>query len=115
VAACSSVGPLEAGTTPQIDPSTTDSRVIAVLRHAGQEVKRIDADPVKLELPKTYGRSMTYYALITQAITIVIVGIGLLAAAQEKLQTLDWMAGLAAILVIGFSAEALKRVLTKPN
>lgn len=70
---------------------------------------------VTVTLPqRIFFRSSTALSLGSLAITVVIVTIGLLTAAQEKLQTLDWASGTVALLVLGFGADVIKRALSKP-
>ena len=87
--------------------------VKASIRLPGKPPLEVGPLTIRLDSPKAYGESKTTYAVVTLLITVVAVGFGLLAAAQEKLQTLDWATGLGAVLVLGFSADALKRVLTR--
>lgn len=58
-------------------------------------------------------RSSTVLAAFSMAITVVIVTVGLLAVAQEKLQSADVISGIVALLVLGFGADVIKRSLTK--
>ena len=88
-------------------------QISAELRPAGVTPLIITAPPVQLDVPKAYGESSTTYAVVTLLITVITVSIGLLATAQDKLQSLDWITGLGALLLLGFSADALKRVLTR--
>jgi hypothetical protein len=88
--------------------------VEAVLRFPdGTTLGPIKAPPVRLEVLKSYVAGRTTYAVFTLLITVVLVGIGLLATAQEKLQAVDWVTGLGVVFALGFGAEALKRVLTR--
>jgi hypothetical protein len=75
---------------------------------------RVDAPPQKfrLEKAKTYRYQLTLLAAFSLAITILVVGFGLIATAQEKIQTLDWLAGVG--VVFGFAADVLRRVLRRP-
>lgn len=57
--------------------------------------------------------SSTWLSLVSMSTTVVVVTIGLLATAQEKLQALDWPTGLATLLALGFGADVLKRVLSR--
>jgi hypothetical protein len=47
------------------------------------------------------------------SITVLIVALGLLAGAQEKLQTLDWLSGALTVLALGFGADTLKTLISK--
>ena len=42
-----------------------------------------------------------------------VVGFGLLAAAQEKMQSLDSASAFLAILVLGYTASVVKNLITK--
>ena len=75
--------------------------------------KEIVSEPVRLERTKAYVESRTLLALASLLITILIVAFGLLAGAQEKLQTLDWVSGVIAVLVLGFGADTLKNLIAK--
>jgi len=78
-----------------------------------QPIVTLVANPVRLETTKNYVESSTVLALVSLFVTVLLVGFGLLASAQEKLQTLDWTSGFMAIIVIGFGADVLKRALSK--
>jgi hypothetical protein len=78
-----------------------------------KSIVKLSAEPLKLESTKSYVESSTLLALGSLFVTVLIVGLGLQASAQEKLQTLDWTAGLMAIIAIGFGADVLKRALSK--
>lgn len=70
---------------------------------------------VTVTLPqRIFFRSSTALSLGSLAITVLIVTTGLLTAAQEKLQTLDWASGTVALLLLGFGADVIKRALSKP-
>lgn len=75
--------------------------------------KEIVSEPVRLERTKAYVESRTLLAVASLLITILIVAFGLLAGAQEKLQTLDWVSGVIAVLVLGFGADTLKNLIAK--
>jgi len=75
--------------------------------------REILSEPVKLEQTKAYVESRTVLAVASLVITILIVAFGLLAGAQEKLQSLDWVSGVIAVLVLGFGADTLKNLITK--
>jgi hypothetical protein len=66
-----------------------------------------------LERTRDYVESRTILAMASLLITVLIVAIGLLAGAQEKLQSLDWLSGAVAVLVLGFGADTLKTMLSK--
>ena len=79
----------------------------------GTDAPRIEPAFIEPEETKSYDVSRAVMSLSTLVITVLLVGLGLLAGAQEKLQALDWMTGLAAILVLGFGANVLKNVLSR--
>lgn len=58
--------------------------------------------------------SSTWLSLASMAATAVIVTVGLLATAQEKLLATDVQTGVFALLALGFGADVLKRVLSRP-
>jgi hypothetical protein len=68
---------------------------------------------VTVERLKSYVESRSILATASLAITVLIVAIGLLAGAQEKLQTLDWLSGALAVLALGFGADTLKTLMSK--
>ena len=68
---------------------------------------------VTVERIKSYVESRSILATASLAITLLIVALGLLAGAQEKLQTLDWMSGALAVLALGFGADTLKTLISK--
>ncbi|HEY6513972.1 MAG TPA: hypothetical protein VI032_18490 [Burkholderiaceae bacterium] len=71
------------------------------------------AAKLRLEPIKSYGRDVALLASGTLVVTIGIVVIGLLAGAEDKIRSLDWWSAIVAIVVLGFSADTLKRILTK--
>jgi hypothetical protein len=68
---------------------------------------------VTLERTKDYVESRSVLALASLGITLFIVAFGLLAGAQEKLQSLDWLSGMLAVLVLGFGADTLKTLISR--
>jgi hypothetical protein len=68
---------------------------------------------IEVERTKSYVESRTLLALASVSVTVLVLGFGLLAAAQEKIQSLDWMSGFLAILVLGYTANAVKNLITK--
>ncbi len=68
---------------------------------------------VTLERTKDYVESRSVLALASLGITLFIVAFGLLAGAQEKLQALDWLSGMLAVLVLGFGADTLKTLISR--
>ena len=74
----------------------------------------LQSPPIRLEMTKSYGESSTMLSIASLAITVLLVGLGLLAGAQEKLQSMDWVSGLVAIVLLGFGADVLKRAILKP-
>ena len=68
---------------------------------------------VRVERARSYVESRTVLALASLIVTVLIVGFGLLATAQEKLQSVDWISGFLAILVLGYTANAVKNMITK--
>ena len=72
------------------------------------------AEEVVLERTKSYVESRSILAVLALLISVVMVGLGLMAVAQEKLQSLDWISGLVVLIGLGFAADTLKNVLTRP-
>jgi hypothetical protein len=68
---------------------------------------------VNLDPIKSYDLSRLWLAVGTQAVTVLIVSVGLLGGGQEKIQALDWPSAIVALLAIGFGADTLKKVLTR--
>jgi len=100
-------------------PGTLKSRRAPVPFQVSVEVvsgtKLIKPEPLTITLlPKIFFRSSTALSLGSLMITVVIVTIGLLTAAQEKLQSLGWASGVVALLLLGFGADVIKRALSKP-
>ena len=62
---------------------------------------------------RDYVRSSTVLSVLSFSITVIVVTIGLLTVAQDKLQTLDVFSGSIALLTLGFGADVIKRSLTK--
>lgn len=69
---------------------------------------------VQLAESPNFTRSSTLLSLATLGVTVSAVVVGLLAVAQDKLQTLDWFAGMLAVLAIGFGADVIKRMISDP-
>lgn len=88
--------------------------VKASLRSHGAQSVEVPPHPVVVEPPKSYAWASAWLSLGSTFVTMLLAGIGLVAGAQEKIQSLDWVAGVFAILALGFGADVLKRVLTRP-
>ena len=69
---------------------------------------------VRVEPTKSYGRDVAVMAAGTMTITVALVVLGLLSGAEEKIRALDWWSATVAVVALGFSADVLKRMLTKP-
>ncbi len=95
-------------------PAPKAIQVHASLRHRGVELAQVTPVTVQIEPPKSYAWTSTWLSLGAMFVTMLLVGVGLLAGAQEKIQSLDWVAGVFAVLALGFGADALKRVLMRP-
>ena len=111
--------PEAAASTDETTPSVGTGRqlqhiaVSAQLADAGGEVGSAVSERVVVLPPKSYEHTMTRYSVITLAITLLAVGFGLLAGAQEKIQSLNWVAGVGTVLLLGFGADVVKRMLSK--
>jgi hypothetical protein len=68
---------------------------------------------VTIERTKSYVESRSILATASLAITVLIVALGLLAGAQEKLQALDWLSGALAVLALGFGADTVKTLISR--
>jgi hypothetical protein len=68
---------------------------------------------VTLDRTKDYVESRSILAFASLGITLFLVAFGLLAGAQEKLQSLDWLSGTLAVLVLGFGADTLKTLISR--
>jgi hypothetical protein len=77
------------------------------------EDKTLEKVVIKVEDTRSYVESRTLLAISALLITVFVVGIGLLAGAVEKLQTLDWISGFIAIVLLGFGADVLKKLITR--
>lgn len=86
----------------------------ACLRYRGEDLAQVTPVTVVIEPPKSYAWASTWLSLGAMFVTILLAGIGLVAGALEKIQSLDWVSGMCALLAIGFGADVLKRVLTRP-
>lgn len=71
------------------------------------------AGTVTVERTKSYVESRTILAMASLSITVLIVALGLLAGAQEKLQELDWLSGALAVLALGFGADTVKTLISR--
>lgn len=75
------------------------------------------ATPSSVKVTLTSGpllHSSTWLSLFSMVTTMFIVTVGLLATAQEKLLATDVQTGVFALLALGFGADVLKRVLSRP-
>lgn len=88
-------------------------KVKATLSHGGKDFPPLDEKEVELTPNRDYFKGSTWLSVASLLITVIVVTVGLLAAAQEKLQTLDAFAGTIALLALGFGADVVKRSLTK--
>lgn len=95
-------------------PTPQPIKVCATLRYHDTDLVEVTPVTVVIERPKSYAWTSTWLSLGAMFVMMLLVGVGLVAGAQEKIQSLDWVAGVFAILAIGFGADVLKRVLTKP-
>ena len=68
---------------------------------------------VTIERTRSYVESRSMLALASLAITVLIVAIGLLTGAQERLQSLDWLSGALAVLALGFGADTVKTLIAR--
>jgi hypothetical protein len=68
---------------------------------------------IRVERTKSYVESRTLLALGSLAVTVLVVGFGLLAAAEEKIQSLDWISAFLAIVVLGYTADTVKNIITR--
>ena len=98
---------------PGIRAAAQDFKVEVTLCDGAKEVAKLATVTVSLTRSPNFLRSSTLLSLASLGITVLVVTIGLLATAQDKLQTLDWPVGLITLLGLGFGADVLKRVLSK--
>jgi hypothetical protein len=82
------------------------------MRESSQALASARAD-VALELTKSYVSDSAKLSVGALVVTLLLVAIGLLAGAQEKIQSLDWWSALIAVLALGFGADVLKRAMMK--
>ena len=68
---------------------------------------------VTIERTKSYVESRTILAAASLAITVLVVAIGLLGGALEKLQALDWFSGVLAVVALGFGADTVKTLISR--
>lgn len=90
-------------------------QVGASLLYGGGALAQVPPVTVDVEPPKSYSWASAWLSLGAMLVTMLLVGIGLVAGAQEKIQSLDWVAGVFALLALGFGADVLKRVLSNPD
>ena len=89
-------------------------QVSANLLNCGTTLVAVPPVTVNVEPPKSYSWASAWLSLGAMLVTMLLVGVGLVAGAQEKIQSLDWVAGVFALVALGFGADVLKRVLSKP-
>ena len=93
------------------DAATQGSHVIEA--HFPSLPNVIVSGNVTVDRTISYVESRTKLAMASLSITVFIVALGLLAGAQERLQTLDWLSGALAVLALGFGADTLKTLMSK--
>jgi hypothetical protein len=71
------------------------------------------AGTLTIERTKSHVESRSILATASLSITVLIVALGLLAGAQEKLQALDWLSGALAVLALGFGADTVKTLISR--
>lgn len=70
-------------------------------------------DSVPIEGTKTYAENALLIAVVGLTITVLLAGLALVATAQDKIQSLDWLTGAAVVFGLGFAADVLKRAVQK--
>lgn len=90
-------------------------RIDATVRDAKDNPYPIDHETVTLAEGTNFGRSNTLLSITGLAVTVIAVVLGLLAVAQDKLQSLDWFTGVLTVLAIGFGADVVKRAISKSS
>lgn len=92
-------------------PSTF--RIDAELFDGLHSLRKLPQATVSLPRSGDLVRSSTWLAIFSLLITVFVVTVGLLTAAQEKLQPLGWASGLVALFVLGYGADVVKRALAR--
>jgi hypothetical protein len=97
--------------------SRTDATipVLATLKYRNAPLIDVPKLDLKVEAPKSYATASLLLSIGAMTATIVLVTIGLIAGAQEKIQSLNWIAGAFTVLAIGFGADVLTRGLNQPS
>jgi chorismate mutase len=93
--------------------STYDALAALTVKAIFKDIEAAQMITVNLDPIKSYDLSRLWLAVGTQAVTVLIVSVGLLGGGQEKIQALDWPSAIVALLAIGFGADTLKKVLTR--
>jgi hypothetical protein len=68
---------------------------------------------VRLVLSERLIKTSTWLSLMSLGVTVAVVTLGLMTAAQDKLQSISWLAGIVTLLALGFGADVIKRSLAK--
>jgi len=68
---------------------------------------------VRLVMSERLIKTSTWLSLLSLAVTVAVVTLGLMTAAQDKLQSISWLAGIVTLLALGFGADVIKRSLSK--
>jgi hypothetical protein len=68
---------------------------------------------VRLVVSERLIKTSTWLSLLSLAVTVAVVTLGLMTAAQDKLQSISWLAGIVTLLALGFGADVIKRSLSK--
>lgn len=114
-------GKVDAGNTPDDGASESDLgaelAVEATLTYyvdGKEKTKKFRPQrPFRVEDGKSYDTNRLALSVGSLLVTVLIVGFGLLAGAQEKIQSLDWVSAIFALLLLGFGADFIKKQLTK--
>jgi len=62
---------------------------------------------------KAYAENALTMAIVGLLITVLVAGIALVATAQDRIQSPDWMTGAVVVFGLGFAADVLKRAVKR--
>jgi len=98
----------------RIDVDPDRSLIHVALKQRGQDTVLLELDhTLALERTKSAVEAQTWLSIGSLLVTLLLIGFGLAAGAEEKLRSLDLLPGAIAVFVLGFGADSLKTLLTR--
>ena len=99
----------------RIDVDPDRSLIHVALKQRGQDAVLLELDHTLVLRTKSAVEAQTWLSIGSLLVTLLLIGFGLAAGAEEKLRSLDLLPGAIAVFVLGFSADSLKTMLTRSS